>query len=207
MRKTAVILTFLLVSFMAYGMTPVRDKAAFEKKLAAEVSSVKSIDSRFVQEKYIDIFSETVSSGGYFKFMNGKVRLEYSSPVDYLIIVNGGMIKIVSGGKETVMDASGNPMIGQIGEMITACMTGNISALASEFSLDYYEDASSYELVAIPADAVLKSYIRRIEILLDKNDFSVDSLKMYESETDYTLYRFTGKKFNTLDDEGVFRIR
>ena len=54
---------------------------------------------------------------------------------------------------------------------------------------------------------MVKKYIAKMEIRLDRRDMSVVKLVMFENATDYTSYTFTEKKFNGTIPSAVFSIR
>ena len=72
MRKIAIILLSCLMavtSMMAgnnAGYGPVKDEQAFRKELMTRTSAVTSIQAKFIQEKYLSVFSRIVKSEGRF---------------------------------------------------------------------------------------------------------------------------------------------
>lgn len=187
----------------------VRDEQSFRRELAAKTSAVSSIQTKFVQEKYMSVFSSTVKSDGRFFWQKdgGKICLDYQAPAKYSITIAGDKIKTVTNGRATVISAKGNPMMDQMGTLISACMTGNISAIGAGFRTSVQESASDYRLTIIPQSQTVRSYISKMEIHLDKSDMSVNRLVMYENGTDYTAYIFSEKKFNEKIPASVFDVR
>ena len=55
-----------LVCSAADQFVALKDKKAFRKELAEKNQSVHSIQAKFLQEKYLDVFSKTVKSEGRF---------------------------------------------------------------------------------------------------------------------------------------------
>lgn len=140
---TYTLLIFLsVVSAHAQGMKKLTQLQDFEKRLAEEAQTVQSIESDFTQVKYLDIFDEKVTSKGKFYYQkSNKICMEYFRPMDYLIVINGSKLKIVSDGKKTIMNLSANKMMGQMQDMLTACMIGDLSKMSSNYQLAYFEDA------------------------------------------------------------------
>jgi len=78
-------------------LKPLASIAAFQERLKQEAANIRSIESDFTQEKYLDVFSEKVISKGRFYFkQDNMIRMDYSSPLNYLIIINGQKLKTVS---------------------------------------------------------------------------------------------------------------
>ena len=91
--------------------------------------------------------------------------------------------------------------------LIAACMTGNLSAMGSGFKTVVMESQSDFLITITPQSQTVRNYIFKMEIYLDKKDYSVNRLVMYENETDYTGYVFSEKKFNETIPAAVFDVR
>ena len=197
-----------LVCSAADQFMALKDKQAFRKELAEKNQSVHSIRAKFFQDKYLDVFSKTVKSEGCFLWQSpDKICLDYSSPTKYKIVINGDKLKTETGGRSSVVSAKGNPMMDQMSNLISACMTGNLDALGSDFRYEVRESASQYLVTIEPVSQMVKKYIAKMEIRLDRRDMSVVKLVMFENATDYTSYTFTEKKFNETIPSAVFSIR
>lgn len=98
-------------------------------------------------------------------------------------------------------------MMDQMSSLIAACMTGNLSAMGSGFKTVVMESKSDFLITITPQSQTVRNYIFKMEIYLDKKDYSVNRLVMYENETDYTGYVFSEKKFNETIHSAVFDVR
>lgn len=202
------VVMFLALAYGSRASEPARmaDPSEFGRRLAAMAASVNSIESRFQQSKYIDVLQRTVTSTGRFMFMKpGMVKMQYDAPLDYTIIIDGDTMKTITGGKTTSASTSGNPMLGQIRDMMTSCMTGDISSLSGEFSISYFQDGDGYLVKLEPCSDLVKDYISGIELRFDKDTMRLDRLRMYEGGSDFTEYEFMDVRYNTLDDPSIFR--
>ena len=185
----------------------VADMQKFEEQLKATADKLTSIESDFTQVKHLDMFDEDVVSKGRFYYLkNNKISLDYSQPLNYLIVINGNRLKIVADGKKNVMQLNSNKMMNEMQDMITACMVGDLNRMNGSYELNYQEDDKQYIVSITPRSKTVKEYVSAIEIRLNKADMSVDQLRMYENEADYTDYRFTNKRFNQLKDESRFSM-
>ena len=111
-----------IASIHAQSMKKMAQKTEFESRLAKEAQTVESIESDFTQVKYLDVFDEKVTSKGKFYYQkSNKICMEYFRPMDYLIVINGSKLKIVSDGKKSIMNLSSNKMMAQMQDMLTAC--------------------------------------------------------------------------------------
>lgn len=205
---TTFILALMLVANGYAQMTKITDTGEFDRRLTAEAQHLQSIESDFTQEKYLDVFDEKIISKGKFYYQKeNKVRMDYTRPLDYLIVINNAKLKIVSDGKKSIMNLSANKMMNQMQDMITACMVGDLSKLSANYQLTCFEDSKTYLVKIKPTNKAVQAYIHQIDIYLDKKDMSVMKLRLSETETNYTEYLFHNKRFNTLTDEKLFEIR
>lgn len=209
-----ILLTYLLLSTLsiaaaqAQAMKKLVNLQEFESKLAKEAQTVASIESDFTQVKYLDVFDEKVTSKGKFYYQkSNKIRMEYFHPMDYLIVINGSKLKVISDGKKSIMNLSSNKMMNQMQDMLTACMVGDLSKMSSSYQLTYFEDVRYYLVKIKPTNKAIQAYITGIDIYLDKKDMSVYKLRLSETATNYTEYEFYNKKFNSLKNEEKFEIR
>lgn len=198
---------FLAIAAAAQtAFEPMVSTTHIDTALVKASNGIQSIESDFVQVKYMEMLSENIVSKGKFYYQKAnKMVLDYASPAHYLIVINGQKVKIVSDGKKNIYDLQTNKMISQTGELLSACMTGNLRLLSPDYRLEYRENDTQYWIKVLPLGGV-KSYLKQIDIFLNKQDFSVDRLKMTEPTLDYTEYVFTNKKKNTLLSDEIFRI-
>lgn len=192
----------------AAGYKAVADMAAFRKELASKTSALTTIQAKFVQTKYLSVFSREMKSEGRFYWQKtDMICLDYRTPVAYEIVINGDKIKTVNAGKSSVIDTKGNPMMDQMSALITSCMTGDLSKLGTDFAVNVEESSADYRLTIVPKSKTVRAYIDKMVILLNRKDLSVNRLTMYENASDYTMYDFTDKKFNAAIPQTVFNMR
>ena len=98
-------------------------------------------------------------------------------------------------------------MMDEMKGMLAACMVGDLSSITSAYKLDYYESPSLYVVKIRPVSKSVQAYISEIVISINKEDMSVQTLRLSENEKDYTEYRFTNRKYNTLTNDEKFIIR
>ncbi len=193
------ILLLLFCCIGAFAMQPVTDPTELNNRLSAFARNLKSIESDFVQTKHIDIFNEDVISNGTFLYYDGsKICLDYTRPTAYRMVINGNKLMTISNGQKSVVTLKSNAMMNEMQSMISACMTGNLSAISADFNLTYTQDDTRYAITVVPRKQAVRQYIARIEIWLNKTDMAVTELIFHENGTDYTRYVFKNRKFNTL---------
>ena len=207
MKRITLIFALLagIVSVFAQGeMKPMNDVETFKKKMAAEAQKVNSIESDFTQIKHMAaIEGDMISKGKFYYQKEDKVSLDYTSPIKYLIVINGSKIKMVANGKTSVYDVASNGLMKEMKDVLSACMTGNLQAMNSNYKLEYFQDSKEYLVKIFPLGEAAKAILDEVNIYLDKNDMSVTRLRMVEAskdkkakDKDYTEYQFSDKKLN-----------
>ncbi|MDR1783827.1 MAG: outer membrane lipoprotein carrier protein LolA [Dysgonamonadaceae bacterium] len=200
----------LILSGSVYAQGDYRtmsDIAGFNNKLGEESAKLTALESDFRQTKFIGLLSEKIVSNGQFFYKKAdKICLQYAAPVKYEIVINGQKIKIVSDGKKNVYDLNSNKMMAQTGNLLSACMTGNLASLSSEYSLAYSENEQLY-LVEVSPKGNVKNYLKTISIYFSRKDFSVEQLRITEQSGDYTEYAFTNKKKNPQLPDAKFSVK
>lgn len=185
-----------------------RDVESFTSELAARTSAVESIYASVRQEKYLSVFSAKVVSKGVFAWEKpDRLCLDYRTPSPYKIVIDGDRLLTLNAGKSSSASLKGNPVMSQMRSLMAACITGDLSRMGNGFSMEYSESASEYRVEIVPESSQFRGYISRMVISLDRKDLSVNSLTMYENETDYTEYVFYDKKFNQKIPDSVFAVR
>lgn len=206
------ILSFLLILGVTVAMgqsfgTKIDPNREFSEKLKMASERTNTILCDFDQTKFLSVLSNTSKTRGKFYFKKAQnICLEYSVPQGNVIIMNGTKFKMVANGKTTVVGMKSNPMMRQLGGMLSACMTGNLSLFGKESVTEYYESSSHYTVVVTPTSSRVKSHMKQIILQFDKKDMTLSMMKMLENDTDYTLYEFKNKKLNTEIDESKFAI-
>ncbi|MCQ2376164.1 MAG: outer membrane lipoprotein carrier protein LolA [Salinivirgaceae bacterium] len=206
--RNIVAIILLLTSFALSAQNkPVANVDEFKHRLANEAKNIKSIESRFVQNKYLEVFDEQVKSTGTFRYQESdKISFAYDKPVDYLMVINGGRIKIEADGKKSTMNLGSNQMANGIQSMMVACVTGQLDAIESDYTVNYFENDKFYSVEIEPKKAAIKSYISNIKIELNRVTMMVETLRLTEQGNNYTEYQFQNPKYNVTFGQSQFSV-
>lgn len=181
-----------------------RDTIISKLKLLAK--DMRTIDCDFIQTKFIDVFDEEIESKGSFYYKDNKIRMDYTIPVRYSMIINDHQLMTLSNGKKSMIDLSDNTIMSNMKGMITACMIGDLTSLTKDFAVQYNQNDRQYITKIIISDTQSSKYINCIVIYLSKSTMAVDELYIKESGKDYTKYKFYNRRFNTLKTNEKFEI-
>ncbi len=210
--RRIVILCFYLLSFhflqaQYAGYKPVGNMAEFKQQFTAAAQKTQSIKSDFVQEKNLAMLSDKIISKGKFWFKKTNlVRMEYTQPFDYLMIMNGNSVYVKDGQKENKMSTRSNKLFQQINKITVDCIQG--TALDNkDFKINVFENAQNYLIEMSPTTKSLKDFFKNINIVVSKKDYSVNKIDMIEPGDDNTVINFLNKEINSAIPDAVFAIK
>jgi outer membrane lipoprotein-sorting protein len=207
--KYSLIIAVTFLAALAKGQTkeeiPVGNPSEIIEKINHFSQNTTSITAGFTQIKEMSFMEETVTSSGKFYFQKEKLmRWEYTSPFTYAIILNGERIRIIDEGRSKVFDTGSNRMFMEISGVMTGMVNGTLLT-SEQFTVTWYEAADYYKAALVPKGN-LRDYLTGIELKVNKLDYSVDELKMFERSGDHTQVTFHNKKLNATIPAEIFRL-
>lgn len=187
---------FLVSGQIPSGYKPIKDTVAFHQKMKTQSSLINTIQSDFVQEKYLSVMSEKIITKGHFLFKKTNLlRWEYTDPYKYVIAINKDKMYIKDNGKVNKYDINSNKMFKSINEMMVSTVQGDLLD-NKNYKATYYENEKMYLLELKPLQKGAKDFLRVIQLYVDKTDYAVVKVKMIEPSDDYTLIDFQNRKTN-----------
>jgi len=185
----------------------VKDTAALSKLLTDMAKTIQSIESDFVQEKYLSVLTESITTKGHFTFrQKNQIRWEYTDPFSYIIIIKEGKMQIKDDDKVTNFDMSANKSMAAINQSMSDIIQGNIIKNKRDFNISYFENSNFYLVSLVPKSKGMKDYFNGIQIYFDKKDLTVSKIKMIELSGDYSIISFYNKKKNTNVPDEKFSV-
>jgi len=196
----------VLVHAQHAGYKPVADMASFKQQFTAAAKQTQAVKADFVQEKTLSLLSEKIVSKGKFWFKKDNlVRMEYSQPYQYLVIINKNNVLVKDGQKENRISTKSNKLFQQINRMMVDCVQG--TALSNpDFTVVAFENSGNWLVELTPVAKGMKDYFRNINIVLAKKDYSVNRLEMFEQSGDNTIISFLNKELNASIADALFTI-
>ena len=188
------------------GFKPVADMNKFSQLFTTAARNTQSIKSDFVQEKNLSMLSEKIVSKGKFWFKkNNQVRMEYTQPFQYLMIINQNNVYIRDGQKENKISTRSNKLFQQINKIIIDCIQGSVLN-NPEYKTAVFENNQAFLIELKPSAKALKEFFKNINILVSKKDYSVTTLELHEQTGDKTVITYTNKELNTTLADALFAI-
>lgn len=196
-----------LVHAQPAGYKIIADNASFKQQFSAAAKKLNSIQSDFIQEKNLAMLSEKISSSGKFWFKKENlVRMEYTTPFRYLMIINKNNVFIKDDQKENKISARSNKMFQQINRIIVDCVQG--TALDNkDFTVKTLEGKDGFLIYLSPVAKAMKDLFTNINVVVDKKDYTILRMEMVEAGGDNTIIRFTNKQINIPVADALFAIK
>jgi len=191
----------------AQSFQTMKDSKAFQQKLHTIAAKTSTLESDFIQIKHLDVLSEDIESNGklFYKASN-KLRWEYITPLEYLIILKDGKVSIKDEGKVSSYDLSGNKTFQKINEMMIGSIQGDLLVNEKDYNYKFKENSTNYLVLMYPKQKKVQEFMKSINIYFSKKDYSVEQVKMLEQSGDYTLMKFKNKKTNANISDKTFSI-
>ena len=230
MKRILFVMLVAIAAIQSWGQTKLTPQQQIQilDKIEKSSSAMTSMQCDFTQTKRMKLLKKEMASKGvmYFKKDN-KLRWQYTSPYDYIFILNGSKVRIKSAKSTKNIDVQKNKMFRQITDIILNSITGGGLKKTSDFQVELYKSDKHYfaklypkkkELNQVelyksdkhyfaklyPKKKELKQIYQTIEIHFNPTLSMVDSVIMMEKTGDSTQVRLTGVKLNVAINEKMF---
>jgi outer membrane lipoprotein-sorting protein len=210
MLKYLFVFFVLLFSATVYGQYPgfkaLNDAANFKTQFAAASQKINTIKSDFIQEKNLSVLTDKITSKGKFWFKKDNlVRMEYTQPFSYLMIINGTNIYVKDSQKENKVSTKSNKLFQQINKIMVDCVKGE-ALNSSDFTVKLFEGNTQYLAELTPVNKNMQALFKNINIIVEKKDFGVSKIEMHEPSGDNTIISFINRELNTTLADALFTI-
>ena len=193
-------LTAMLLCFICNGQSHIE---AFRKQLSESSRNINTIVCDFTQTSCMAVLTSEVNKKGEFTCCKpGNILLAFEDG-DFIKLTDKSFA-VKSAGKTMSRNINSNPMLKELKKILSACMTGDLDAVSSEFEITVAQNSRTYDITLIPLKDRAMTMVKSIEMAFDRSDMSLSILKMNEPSGDYIKYTFINKRFNTIVNENLF---
>ena len=184
-----------------------KNLTSFKEKFSTASQQLQSVESDFVQVKNLSLLKDKITSSGKFYYKKGnKVRIEYTKPFTYLMVINENAVMVKDEQKKSNFNASSNRIMKSINSIMIDCMSGNVLN-NKEFVTTVLENPKEYLLSLTPSSNLMKKMFSKIEVFVSKIDYNVLRLNMVENGGDNSLMTFNNRIINKSLDEKLFSTK
>ena len=207
-NKPCILFLLLLLATQAYaqpaGFTKLESIETVKAKMKKLGESQQSISSTFTQVKKMEYLDIAIKSQGDFWYAApANVRWEYTTPYEYIIIINNGKLSLISGDNQNDFNLENSEMFEQINALMVGTVTGNIFN-SSDYNVEVFESSGLYLFNIKPKASFMDGVLTGIDMFLEKESGKVTKIKMIETPENYTEISFANIKLNEAIPEGIF---
>ena len=209
------ILSIILILFLSQvvisqdtkGYQLVPDIKTIEQNLMEQSGKINTIYSDFVQEKHLAYLNDVIISDGKFWFQKeNNLRWEYTTPFEYVIVINNGKFKIKDGEEVKEYDVNSNKAFQEVNKMIINSVKGDLLK-DDRFTVEALQNKDSYLIKLEPKDEIMAKVLSKIELYFNKSDLNIFKVKMIEEEDNFTVISFKNKKINETIPTNIFILK
>jgi outer membrane lipoprotein-sorting protein len=201
------LLPLIPVSAQPKGYKPVSNLAALQQGLQRSTAALQSIQSDFSQTKHLSLLSDKINSKGKFYYQKeDRVRIEYTTPFQYLVVMNGGQVMVKDEQKTSRINTRNSKTMQSVNRIMLDCMRGTVFG-NPDFKVNAFENGSTYLLTLAPANDAVKKLFKQIDVYLTRSGFDVDRLTMTEQGGDFTDMDFSHTRHNIALNDALFKVR
>ena len=134
------------------------------------------------------------------------MRIEYTSPFAYLVVINGDKLYVKDGKKTTKIDTNADKSFRQLNEVLSHSLNGDIASIKG-FQATYLQSKELYLVELVPTEAGIKDLFTKIKLYLDPTSYQVAKLDLLEKSGDVTKMRFEHTQTNVAIPDDSFVVR
>ncbi len=190
----------------AAGLTAPR-KQEIIGSINSAASAMKSMTCSFSQTKYLSLLSDKMVSEGkmYYRQPN-RLRWEYTSPYQYLFVLNGTKVYVGNKSRKDVIDTDANKVFKEIARIMMGTVTGTVLSGSSDFSVDVADGGTVWRVTLVPSKKEMKRMFSKIVLSFRKNGLMVSEIDIYEKNNDRTNIQLKNVKTNISVNDALFAI-
>jgi outer membrane lipoprotein carrier protein len=200
-KRTLLLMVILLACFFLAGWGETWED------IKRDTAGIVSIKAEFTQYKHLKILTKPIVSQGRFYFQKpDSIRWEYSTPVKSILLLHQGNVKRYTlGSRGLVEDASGALSSMQVVVQEIGLWSQGRFTESDHFKAEL-QGGKERKIILTPKEEAFVAIISRIEIIPSaEQKGAIKSVKIIESEGNYTLLKFTNVKINEKIEASVFR--
>lgn len=169
----------ILVIALAQGET-------LTERLHAAAAATQTLRLPFVQEKYLTLFDETVTTPGLIEIdrRNARLRWEFTDRAVFIFADNRLRKWGADGREETGLDR--DPNLTALRAQMRALISGDWSTVEDLFTLT----AAGEHLTLTPRDGALARFVERLDLTFSADLAAPQTLELIATGGDRTVYRF-----------------
>lgn len=179
----AVVMLFSITTSFAQNYT----EAQVRQRINAAASRMNTMQCDFVQTKSLKMLkSRMVSHGRMLYSKPTKLRWEYTSPYNYIFILNGQTVWMKNTQGSSKIDVAQSKMFKEITRIMMSSVLGTCVSNNRDFAVSLKGQGNSWKAVLLPKKNPLKQMFKTITVYFDMQKSEVNGVKMIDKNGDAT---------------------
>lgn len=171
------------------------------------VSELKTMSCSFTQTKYLSLLSDKmVSQGKMYYEKSNKLRWEYTSPYQYLFVLNGTQVYVGNKSRKDVIDTNTNKVFKEVARIMMSTVTGIALSNTNDFTTQVADDNNYYVVTLVPKKKEMEKMFSKIILYFNKTNYMIAEINIYEKNNDWTNIKMINITTNGIINESLFNI-
>ena len=205
-RQLAGALFVLLASQTVFAAEPAADVLDQMEKAMADVKTVKT---RFVQEKQMALFNHPlVTRGSIWVEPPEHLLWRVDSPMRYALALDGSRVRQWDGetGKTTAMSLDGNPVFAAVTEQLNAWFGGRYGLLAQDYDVAQRAVAPAIFVFVPKPAAPSAKMLKSVTVVFREDARYIASIQIDDHSGDVTTLTFEDTEINVPLDPKAWEL-
>ena len=202
---------FLIWIGCLYAFSVCAQGSVNQEKLKQQINAValsmKSLQSDFVQTKYVKMLNDKMVSYGkmYYQQAN-KLRWEYTSPYSYTFVLNNNKVLLKKGTRSDVINVNQSKFFGEIARIMMNSVVGKCLTDSKSFKTSIAASGSEYVATLLPQQKQMKQMFQKIILHISKTQLVITQVELLEKKGDRTVIVLKIIKKNAAIHASVFQV-
>lgn len=208
MKRLVLTLFSLITILLPLNAQQKVDENAVRKQINATVQRMRTMQCDFVQTKTMRLLGDKmVSKGRMFYSTGNKLRWEYTTPYQYIFVMNQNKVLLKKGNKSQVIDVNQSKMFKEITRIMMNSVLGNCLSDKQDFKSTLQQTQQEWIVTMIPLKKNLKLMFQTIKVHFSRQQSVVTQVEMTEKNGDRTLIDLRNMQTNRALNASLFNIQ
>ncbi|MCX5698233.1 MAG: outer membrane lipoprotein carrier protein LolA [Candidatus Omnitrophica bacterium] len=197
--ETVLLLFFFLGTTCLYASQSAKDLDTILNALQEKMSTVKTIQTDFIQEKNLALFKQKLTlKGKIFIQKPGMLSWRVFTPLRYSLVINGSQISQWDQDTNQVQSVSlaKNPSFQTVIQQMQNWFSGTYKTMQGDYQISLISQ-QPLKLEFIPKEkSVAANFIQRVTVLFQDDQQYIKEINILEKSQDSTLLEFINARLN-----------
>lgn len=203
---TLLILAATVCSALGAPLTPAQQQDVIAR-INRTAAATSQLNCGFTQVKHLKMLNDRLEAKGrMFYSRPNRLRWEYSTPYQYLFILNDNRVYVGSHGRHDVIDTRQNKIFKEIARIMMSTVTGTALSNAKDFDVRVADGRQVWEVTMTPRKSNLKKMFRTVELRFGKSNLLIQGLTINERNGDRTVIDFNNQSTTAPVNANLFAV-